>query len=168
MITIVYLITTMYNSVRVSSYFSDEVEWVWENLKDLNYIKLIGQNLLVCAIGIFVLSGIYFLANLIIKKDVKFSKFLAIVSTTIIPVAIASLIISPLISMIFAELGIVVNIIGVIYSLIMLLGLIDNVVGLDNKDIKIYYHTACLSTFVIIILVILYISIGSAFDMLGY
>jgi hypothetical protein len=50
----------------------------------------------------------------------------------------------------------------------MLLGLIDNVVVLDNKDIKIYYHTACLSTFIIIILVILYMSIGSAFDMLGY
>ena len=147
--TIIGLITTMINTVRVTSFWSDEVEWVWENLKEIEYFKVIGQSLLIYAGVLLAISGIYFLASLVIKKEAKFPKLLGATVTAFIPFAIATSILSPLLSLIYSPLGIVITIVGFIYTLVILLELMNELIKIENKNTRIYFHLTCLSILII-------------------
>lgn len=164
---IINLITTMFNAVRIKSFWTNEIEWVWENLKEIQYLKVIGQSILMYTLVLCAIAGVYFLASLVIKKDVKFPKLLGIVTTAFLPIMICTTILSPIISLIYSPLGICVNIIGVIYGILILIELINDVIVIDNKDTKIYFHLTCLSIIVIGIVIIVYnmflSSLGSIF-----
>lgn len=148
-LTILKLISTMITSVRVVSFWTGEVEWVWENLKEIEYIKTIGQSLLVYAGIIFAISGVYFLASLVIKKETKFVKLLSATTTAFIPVAVSSSILSPILSLINSYLGIGIVIVGFVYSLVILLELLNDQIVIENKNIRIYFHLICLSVLLI-------------------
>lgn len=147
--TIIGLITTMINTVRVTSFWTDEVEWVWENLKEIEYFKVIGQSLLIYAGVLLAISGIYFLASLVIKKEAKFPKLLGATVTAFIPFAIATSILSPLLSLIYSALGIGITIVGFIYTLVILLELMNELIKIENKNTRIYFHLTCLSILII-------------------
>jgi len=147
--TIIGLITTMINTVRVTSFWTDEVEWVWENLKEIEYFKVIGQSLLIYAGVLLAISGIYFLASLVIKKEAKFPKLLGATVTAFIPFAIATSILSPLLSLIYSPLGICITIVGFIYTLVILLELMNELIKIENKNTRIYFHLTCLSILII-------------------
>ena len=147
--TIIGLITTMINTVRVTSFWTDEVEWVWENLKEIEYFKVIGQSLLIYAGVLLAISGIYFLASLVIKKEAKFPKLLGATVTAFIPFAIATSILSPLLSLIYSPLGIGITIVGFIYTLVILLELMNELIKIENKNTRIYFHLTCLSILII-------------------
>lgn len=142
---ILNLISTMITSVRVTSFWSDEVEWVWENLKNIEYFKVIGQNLLMYAGIIFAISGVYYLASLVIKRDAKFVKLLSATITAYIPLAVATSILSPLLSLISSYVGIVVTIVGFVYFITILLELLNDQIVIENKNTRIYFHLVCLS-----------------------
>lgn len=147
--TIIGLINTMINTVRVTSFWTDEVEWVWENLKEIEYFKVIGQNILIYAGILLAISGIYFLASLVIKKEVKFPKLLDATVTAFIPFAMAISIFSPLLSLIYSPLGICITIVGFIYTLVILLELMNELIKIGNKNTRIYFHITCLSILII-------------------
>ena len=144
-LTIIKLIRTMILTVRVTSFWSNEVKWVWENLKEIQYFKVIGQSLLVYAGILIAIAGVYFLANLVIKKDVKFVKLLGAITTAFIPFAVASSILSPLLAMIYVPLGTCITVIGLVYTLVILLELVNELIPIDNKNTRIYFHLVCLS-----------------------
>lgn len=147
--TIIGLITTMINAVRVTSFWTNEVKWVWDNLKEIKYFKVIGQNLLVYAGILLAISGIYFLACLVIKKETKFSKLLGATVTAFIPFALATSILSPLLSLIYSPLGICITLVGFIYTLLIILELMNDLIKIENKNIKLYFHLVCLSILII-------------------
>lgn len=147
--TIIGLIQTMINAVRVTSFWSDEVEWVWENLKEIEYVKVIGQSLLIYVGILFAISGVYFLASLVIKKEVKFPKLFGATVTAFIPFAIATSILSPLFSLIYSPLGMCVTVVGLIYTLLILLELVNELIKIENKNTRIYFQLACLSILLI-------------------
>ena len=148
--TIIGLITTMINTVRVTSIWSDKVEWVWKNLKEIKYLNVIGQSLLIYAGILFAVSGIYFLASLVIKKEVKFPKLLGATVTAFIPFAIATSVLSPLLSLIHYSLGICATVVGTVYTLVILLELVNELIKIENKNTRIYFHLTCLSILIIV------------------
>lgn len=144
-LTIIRLITKMISAVRVKSFLSNEVRWVWENLKEVQYFKILGQSILIYAGILVVISGVYYLANLVIKKDAKFVNILAATTTAFIPFAVCSSILAPLLSMIYAPLKICITVIGIVYALVSLLELINELINVENKNSRIYFHMICLS-----------------------
>ena len=96
------------------------------------------------------MAGVYYLASLVIKKNVKFSNLVGAATTAIVPFAICSLLISPILSMIYSPLGVAASIVGFIYALVTLIELVNEIVVIDNKNIRIYYHLVCLSTVIIV------------------
>lgn len=147
--TIIGLITTMINTVRVTSFWTDEVKWVWENLKGIEYFKVIGQSLLIYAGVLLAISGVYFLASLVIKKEAKFPKLLGATVTAFTPFAIATSMLSPLLSLIYSPLGIYITIVGFVYTLVILLELMNELIKIENKNTRIYFHLTCLSLLII-------------------
>lgn len=148
-LTVLNLISTMITTVRVTSLWTKEVKWVWENLKYIKYFKIIAQNLLVYSGVLLSISGIYTLASLVIKKSTSFVKLLSATATSFIPLAVASAILSPILSLIYSPLGLIITIVGFIYSLIILLELFNDLINIENKNTRIYFHLVCLSVVLI-------------------
>ena len=142
--TLIKLITTMISAVKVKTFLSSEVKWVWENLKDVPYLKVIGQNFLIYALILLAISGVYFIATRVMKKDAKYIKLLGATTTAFIPL-VCSAIISPVVSMLYSPLGLCITIIGIIYSFMILLELTNELIPIDNVDTRIFFHLTCLS-----------------------
>lgn len=154
--TVLSLLSTMLSAVRYKSYFSGEVTWKWDRLGDVEYFKVIGLGLLVYAGIIAAIAGVYYLASLVIKKEAKFSSLVGVASISIVPFAICSLLVSPVLSMIYSPLGAAITIIGFIYTLVTLIELINETVIIDDKNTRIYYHLVCLSIVIIVGLFVAY------------
>lgn len=148
--TVINLILTMLSAVRHKSYFSGEVTWNWDNLGSIDYFKTIGLDLLIYAGIIAALAGVYYLGSLVIKKNAKFSNLIGASSTAIVPFAVCSLILSPILSLIYSPLGVAVTVVGFVYAFVTLIELVNDMIIIDNKNTRIYYHLACLSTVIIV------------------
>lgn len=148
--TVISLLSTMLSAVRHKSYFSGKVTWNWDNLGDVEYFKTIGLDLLIYVGIIAAIAGVYYLASLVIKKNAKFSNLVGAATTAIVPFAVCSLLVSPILSMIYSPLGAAITIVGFIYTLVTLIELANEIVVIDNKNTRIYYHLVCLSTVIIV------------------
>lgn len=149
-LTIISIISSMFSAVRVTNLWTGKTEWVFENLKHINYFKVFFRSALIYAGIIVAIAGIYYLATLIIKKQTSFPKLLAAATTSFVPVALATSILAPILSLIASSLSICVVVIGFIYTLAILVTLVNYLIPIDNQNIKIYFHSACLSVFFIV------------------
>ena len=113
--TAINLLSTMISAVRHKSFFSGEVTWNWDNLGDVEYFKVIGLDLLVYAGIIAAIAGVYYLGGLVIKKNAKFSNLIGAATTSVVPFATCSLLLSPILSMIYSPLGIATTVVGFVY-----------------------------------------------------
>ncbi len=117
----------------------------FSRLKDLNWLSLIGKNLLIFAGVIAAIALVYYIVSLIFKKSANFIKLLSISATSLIPYIALGMIVSPLIGKIWAPLSIFAMVIGIVYSLLIFMNLIDADLSFDSIDLKIYFHLICLS-----------------------
>ena len=144
--SLITLIKTIISTVRVTSgglFTETKTEWVWENLKKIEFIKVIGKNWLIFLVIIFAIACLYYIAGAIIKKQLNFSKILGISAISIVPLLFA-LLLSPILAIIYAPLGMIITIIGAVYSLIIIYETINNEILLEG-DIKYYFNFICLS-----------------------
>ena len=74
----------------------------------------------------------------------KYINAVYITAIAVIPMAITTLFAGPVLGMLWAELGTYLPVIGMIYSCIVLCGLMNEELKLE-KDIKVYFYAACLS-----------------------
>ncbi len=148
-IMIINLIKTMISAILTKSFdyttFKTKTTIDFSKLKDLNYIDLIGKQLLIYAGIILVIALVYYLASLVIKKQTIFTKMLAISATSVMPFVILGMVISPILGKIWTPLSIISLVIGVVYSLLIFITLINKDITFDNEDKKIYFNLVCLS-----------------------
>ena len=148
-IMIINLIKTMISAILTKSFdyttFKTKTTIDFSKLKDLNYLDLIGKQLLIYAGIILVIALVYYLASLVIKKQTIFTKMLAISATSVMPFVILGMVISPILGKIWTPLSIISLVIGVVYSLLIFITLINKDITFDNEDKKIYFNLVCLS-----------------------
>ena len=123
-------------------------------VKYLSFPKLIFLDLSIYAAMIFGIAGILTLAGVIIKKKVKYTKMLSLVSLAIIPYAIGAIIFYTLFSTFSTFLALFAGAIGLIYTLILLVSMINK--EFELKDNKKIYVNAIIFT-VLSFFIILYI-----------
>lgn len=146
--TLINLITTMFNSVMVKSYdWSSggyKTTWAWENLKEIKYLEVVGKNFLIYLGIIVAIAVVYYIASLIVKKETNFSRLLGISAIATVPMLVCSLVLSPLLSLIWAELAMPITLIGGIYTIVLVYEGMNNEV-LAEGDAKYYFNLVCLS-----------------------
>lgn len=147
---------TMLETIRVTSFWTGEVTWVWENLKDLQYFKEIVTNILIYTGVVVGLSTIYYGASQMLKKEVKFVKLLSAVTTAFIPFVLAYGLLSTGLSLIYEPLAIVATVVGLVYSVIILMEIINDIIKVEDVNNRIYFHMVCLALFFVIIVIIEY------------
>lgn len=155
--TIITLIKTVIITIRETSYWSGETEWVLENIKEINFFKEIGGSFLTYLAIIVAIAGIYYIGGLIIKKDSKFPRLLGISALAVIPAIVCALLLAPILSIIYLPLGIGITIIGIVYTILVIYEIMNNELSLKG-NLKLYFNWICIS---ILLMVVCYISVNA-------
>ena len=146
--TVLNLISSMLNAVIVKSYhwvsLETETKFVWENIKELNYLELIGKNFIIYLAIIAAVAGLYYIASLILKKQISFARLLGIASLAVVPMLIATLFLSPVLSLVWAELSMPATIIGAVYTIVLLYEAVNKEIQLEGNA-KYYFNLICFS-----------------------
>ncbi len=121
----------------------------WENLKDLDYFDVIFKNLLLYIGIILAIAVVYYGVSLLFKKKVSFPKFVGIASLAMIPMVAGSLILGPLLGMLYAPLNPILSLIGIVYSLFLLYEMMSQEVSLEGNA-KFYFHMLCMTILLIV------------------
>lgn len=146
---LITLLTAMITSIFVKELSAKTFELhtvvKFSNLGDLNYLVLIGRNLLIYAGIIAAIAGVYYIISLIFKKESKFTKLLSISATSIIPFIALGMILSPILSLIWTPLSIIAKVGGLVYSILVFMSLIKEELSFETKDLEIKFHLICLT-----------------------
>lgn len=146
---IINLLTSMISAIFVKSLdystFEYKTKIDFAGLKDLDYLSLIGKNLLIYVCIIAAITAVYYLASLVVKKSTNFIKTLSISASSLIPYVIMGMLVSPILGKIWAPLSIVATIVGAVYSAIIFVLLISDNIKFDKKDLSAYFHLACMT-----------------------
>lgn len=138
---LITLLTAMITSIFVKELSAKTFELhtvvKFSNLGDLNYLVLIGRNLLIYAGIIAAIAGVYYIVSLIFKKESKFTKLLSISATSIIPFIALGMILSPILSLIWTPLSIIAKVGGLVYSILVFMSLIKEELSFETKDLEI-------------------------------
>lgn len=155
---LINLIKTMISCIFTKSFDIYSLSYTssvnFANLKNLNYFTLIGKSLLAYALLIGGIAFIYYVVCLIFKKSNNFFKNLVIASSSLIPYIFISMIISPIVEIIWLPLATIISYGGIIYSSLIFINIINDDLSFSNVDNKIYLHFICLFLIIIIIYVI--------------
>ena len=148
-LTVINLFNSMINVLIVKSYSwtlnKTTTTWVWSNLKELNYFKLIGREFLIYSIILLAIAGIYYLTGLVIKKESNYNKLLAVGAMAAALYIGISSVLAPILMKIYAPIGFVISVVGVIYALFILITGMDRELALEDNDKRIFVHVTCLS-----------------------
>lgn len=160
---IINLIGAMINAIftkKISNYWSGESKLSidFENLKDLDYLSLIFKQLFGFIIVVCAIAGIYYIVALIMKKTSNYFKLVTITTVSFIPFIIVSSLISIIISYIYAPLSYFLIIGSFIYSFLTFVGACDDELDIDDSNLKVYFHSICLT---VVFIVFYYIAINS-------
>lgn len=146
--TLINLITTMLNSVMVKSYdWSSggyKTTWTWDNLKEIKYLEVVGKNFLIYLGVIIAIAAVYYIASLIVKKQTNFSRLLGIAAIAVAPMLVCSLVLSPLLALIWIKLAMPITLIGAIYTVVLVYEGMNNEVLVEGNA-KYYFNLVCLS-----------------------
>lgn len=146
--TLINLITTMLNSVMVKSYdWSSggyKTTWTWNNLKEIKYLEIVGKNFLIYLGIIIAIATVYYIASLVAKKQINFSRLLGIAAIAIAPMLFCSLVLSPLSTLIWAKLAMPITLIGAVYTVVLVYEGMNNEVLVEGNA-KYYFNLVCLS-----------------------
>ncbi len=149
LITLINLLKTITSTIFVKSFdyttFKMKTSLDFSNLKDLDYVSLLGKNFLIYAGIILAIAIVYYLAALVIKKEVNFFKLLAASATSIIPFILLTMVVSPILSKIWAPLSIVSIVAGAVYTLLIFITLMNKDISFNNEDSRVYFNLACLT-----------------------
>ncbi len=146
--TLINLITIMLNSVMVKSYdWSSggyKTTWTWDNLKEIKYLEVVGKNFLIYLGVIIAIAAVYYIASLIVKKQTNFSRLLGIAAIAVAPMLVCSLVLSPLLALIWTKLAMPITLIGAIYTVVLVYEGMNNEVLVEGNA-KYYFNLVCLS-----------------------
>lgn len=146
--TIISLLSEMFSAIRVKNFDWSAgkytTSWVWENLKDIEYFKVIGKSFLIYLGVILAIAVVYYLGGLIVKKQTNFSRLLGISALAVTPLLICYLILSPLLSLIWAELSMPIILVSAIYTIVIVYEGMNSEILLDGNA-KYYFNLVCLS-----------------------
>ena len=150
--TILNFINTIFNTVRYKTYSFTEgykTAWDFNRIKNINLLEVIGKNFLIYIGIIFAIAGIFYIGSLIIKKETNFLRLLSSAATSMVPLAICSLFIGPILGLIWSDLNYIVMLAGMAYTLSILYNLLNIEIKLDG-DIKVYFYAICSAILLVI------------------
>lgn len=124
---------------------------IGEKLKAIDWMGITLKHLLIILISMFAVAGIYYVASLIAKKTANFMRLLTITAVSFVPACVAMYLLTPIFGWINVHLGVIVTIVGFVYSLVIFFSAIKDEFKFDNADKAVYFNLICVSIILIIV-----------------
>jgi|GEM_PF-3244672 len=86
--TLLYIIGLILQ--RVVSTDGRSMQWLWSNLRTVDFHLVIFKSLALFAGIILITAGIFYIANLVAKRQVSFGRFLSLTTTAVVPYVIGT------------------------------------------------------------------------------
>lgn len=123
---------------------------VGEKLKAIDWMGITLKHLLIILISMFAVAGIYYIASLIAKKTANFMRLLTITAVAFVPTCVAIYLLTPIFGWINIHFGVIVTIVGFVYSLVIFFSAIKDEFKFKNADQAVYFNLICVSVILII------------------
>lgn len=151
---LVNLVMTMVKSIFVKTPTIDGFKTVIDvsGLKDLDYLSLIFKNIILYLIFITLVACIYFLASLVIKKEMKFENLLTISANSFIEIIASIIFLYQLVSLFSVKISLVVLLLGIILYVLVLTKNINKEVKLNDPNKEILFHVCSLGLLLLIVM----------------
>lgn len=108
--------------------------WYFENLDNYNMLNIVG-NYFVTFIGfIFIIAAVFYMASLIVKKEINFGKTVGITSMALIPAYVMVLIIAPILGKLYYPLAIIAIVKGIAFSSITIFKVLNDKMKLNSQQ----------------------------------
>lgn len=141
---------------------------IGEKLKAIPWMDITLKHLLIILIAMFAVAGIYYIASLIAKKTANFMRLLTITAVAFVPACVATYLLCPIFGWLNIHFGVIVGIVGMIYSLVIFFTAIKDEFKFDNADKAVYFHLICASVILIIVYFVGYnMTVGAINNSLG-
>lgn len=137
--TILSLINIIFSKIYTAPHktiFGKQVtaSWNWKNLEDFNWLQAIGNQFIAFFLPLLAVAAIYYIISLVFKKTSNFFRLVTILTVSAIPGLLAAFIISPLISLLSPEFGIVITLTGLSYTSIIAYEALNSEIGYKDND----------------------------------
>lgn len=117
----------------------------FEYLEGFHYFKTLGVGILLSAGFILVVASVYYLASLVAKKESHYGELIFVGTIAVLPLVLVISVVAPILSYIWLPLKTAITLIGLVYSLLIVVVPVSKVVTFAKEDQKIYFHLICLS-----------------------
>lgn len=149
LMTLVNLVMTMISSVITYDWTGKFDGFDFGNLGNLDYLSLIFKNLLIYAVVMLAIAGVFYIGALIAKKEVNYAKLLTIVFIAAIPLTIGNTVVATILGYIYNPLAVIASVATSIYSITIFTKLVNDEVKLSDMTL-IYYNAACYSVIILV------------------
>lgn len=137
------------------------------NFARVNYVRIIVGGLFIYVGLVAATAGVFTLACLIAKKKGSFFKFLAITSTAILPYAVASVFLAPLLGMLHFHIEGILSLAGILYSFLIFIGLVNDDIEFQSKEARLLFYFGCIGSICIVFYFLFYYVGASSVSSLG-
>ncbi len=157
-----------------SSLFSDsdekkdkkiETKWEWDNLKNYDWFKSVGQSLLLNVLTIAILSGAYFgVAKAFKSKKANFGRMMTVVAIGLIPTIIVTFL-APMIGAINLTFAGILSAAAIVYSFSIILTGLNEEAGLEG-DKKVYLNILSIAAIALAYYIVFRVMCGGKADLI--
>ncbi|MFI3260842.1 MAG: YIP1 family protein [bacterium] len=128
-------------------------KWVWDRLEYYDLVEMFIEYVKFYGAIILIVTVVYYIAGLILKKELSFSKMLGVVSASFFPAFLSMLILVPILFEGYVELGTAGLMLSWIFPFMLVSKFISDEFKL--KDAKyIYVNLACIAAVLMIMFII--------------
>lgn len=152
LMTVFQLITTMLSVVRVEDYsFSKGIthSWEFENLKEIKYFDVIFKGFFTYAVVIAIIALVLYLGGLLLKRKSSYIKMLGITATSILPFALGTFFLAPILGILYSAFSLLCIGVGCIYSIYLFYEFVNVEYNLEG-NLKMYFHLGSIATLLVI------------------
>lgn len=149
---VINLVVNMVSCIFVKQYsFLEGTKLVvdFAQIGKLDYISLIFKAFAFIAVIILGIASVYYIATLVLKKEVPYRKFLIVSTNAFIPMAFVPLLICPIVSIISVPVSSCLALLAMLYMGFILVSGMNSLVEIEDTDRKMYFHLVCLGILMI-------------------
>lgn len=121
------------------------------NVANLDYVNIIIMGILLTYGVVLLFTTIYYIASFLTNKGLTYGKYLTVISFSLLPYLLFSCLIAQIVNIFSGYFGLVLLIFGLIYSLIILITVLNDMLTFKDTNQKIMYHTLLIAISIFII-----------------
>lgn len=145
--TILNFFRVLFANVWVKQWSMQQMQYITKFdlsvIRRLNYGNLIFKQFFMYVVLLLMIAFVFYIVTLALKKDADYFDFLAVTLLAVIPNILFSHLITPILELFHANLGVISNTIGTLFTIFIFYEVLNTKISFKEKDKKMYFYVIC-------------------------